>query len=180
MEQTKHEYRFLDTEADRRALVEDIQHVRRDLLKIAQLVPQERWYEPRYHGWSLAAMLGHLQLMDRLLLWLLSLGIIGVQIPLSRQNLDMFNDMMARVYKRRVVEATLRGLDKNEKRITDFIMRLPMDKLSRSVYDPALETTLTVEQGIQEFFLYHWQEHLQTLRLADDMHYEPPTGNSVV
>jgi hypothetical protein len=175
-DEAKQEYRFLDTEADRTALVEDIRRTRRDLLNLVNLVPQDRWYEPRYHGWSLAAMLAHLQLQDRLLMWNISLALLGIQIPIPRQYLNSFNDAMANIFRRRVVETTVRGLENNESRITDFIMRLPLDKFSRRVYDPASEKTLTIEQALQEFFLYHWQEHLQTMRLADDIHYEPPVN----
>jgi hypothetical protein len=175
-DEAKQEYRFLDTEADRTALIEDISRTRRDLLNLVNLVPKERWYEPRYHGWSLAAMLAHLQLHDRLLMWNISLALIGIQVPIPRQYLNGFNEAMANIFRRRVVETTVRGLENNESHITDFIMRLPLDKFSKRVFDPATQKTLTVEQALQKFFLHHWQEHLQTLRLADDIHYEPPVN----
>jgi hypothetical protein len=40
--------------------------------------------------------------------------------------------------------------------------------------------TLTVEQAVQEFFLYHWRDHLNTMRQVDDIHYEPPTGRTLI
>jgi len=178
--ETKHEYRYLDGEAERRALIEDIKQVRRDVLQVADLVPPDKQYQPRYHRWSLAAMLGHLQLMDNLLMWLIDLGLVGVRVPVPLLMLNSFNDQMAQVYQRRVVATTIRGIQHKEGVIEAYILRLPVDKFSKLVYDPAQEVTLTVEQAVQEFFLYHWRHHLDTMRKVDDMHYEPPTGGTLV
>jgi hypothetical protein len=177
--EVRHPYRFLDTAEDRYALVEDIHRVRQDVLRAARLVPRDRWYQPRYHGWSLAAMLGHLQLMDRLQLWQVSLAVLGINPHFSRSALNSLNNRMAKVYRERRIESTVRGLENYERKITDFILRLPMDRFSKPLYHPALETTLTVEQAIQEYFLYHWREHLHTMRLTDDIHYEPPDRNLI-
>ncbi len=176
----KREYRFLDSDDDRRALVADLRRVRREVINLARQTPEARWYEPRYHGWSLAAMLGHLQMMDALSLRLIQLALVGIRIPVSEGTLNLFNDVMARVFQKRVVATTLRGLERGEDRLADFIMRLPMDRFSRMVYDPAISAYLTVEQAVQELFLYHWQDHLQTLRRAEDMFYEPPARSSEV
>jgi hypothetical protein len=172
-------YRFLDSEEDRRALIADIQQVRLDVFKVAALVPKEKHFEPRYHGWSLAAMLGHLQLMDNLLLWLVELGILGVRLPIPLSMLNLFNDQMAGVYRGRLVETTIRGIEKKERGIEKFIQHIPVDKFSKMVFDPALQTDLTVEQALQEFFVYHWRDHLDTMRKVDDMHYEPPTSTVI-
>ncbi|MEO8608257.1 MAG: hypothetical protein ABI690_10265 [Chloroflexota bacterium] len=173
------DYRFLDGEAERLALIEDIKQVRQEVFKIAALVPKEKYYEPRYHGWSLGAMLGHLQLMDNLNMWLIEVAIVGIPLPIPLSLLDAFNDGMAQIYRRRVVETTLHGLQKKEQGIESFILRVPVSKFSKTVFDPALQKSLTVEQGLQEFFLYHWRDHLETMRKIDDMHYEPPTESSV-
>src|SRR5262245_32988951 len=108
-------YRFLDSEADRRALVEEMHQVRREVFKVAELVPKDKQYEPRYHGWSLGAMLAHLQTMDNLLMWLVELGILGVRLPIPLVMLNSFNDQMARVYRNRVVETTIRGIQQKER-----------------------------------------------------------------
>ena len=176
----KREYRFLDSDDDRQALIADLRRVRREVINLARQMPEARWYEPRYHGWSLAAMLGHLQMMDALSLRLIQLALVGIRIPVSEETLNAFNDVMARVFRKRVVTTTLRGLEQGEDRLADFIMRLPMDRFSRMVYDPAISAYLTVEQAVQELFLYHWQDHLQTLRQAEDMLYEPPARSSEV
>lgn len=168
-------YRYLDTDDDRRQLVEDIRRVRRDLLRVADLVPEAKWYEPRYHGWSLAAMLGHLQLMDTLTLRAMQFALLGVRLPLPENLLNRFNDITARVFKGRVVPTTRHGLERNEARIAAFVLQLPMDRFTRTVYHPALGTSLTLEQAMQEFFYYHWLGHLQTMRQVEDVFYEPPS-----
>lgn len=177
---TKRQYRYLDSDAERRQLIEDIRAVRQDVLRIAERVPQDKWYEPRYHGWSLAAMLGHLEMMDRLSMWLVSLGALGINIPVGEKTLNRFNDMMANVFRQRVVKTTLSGLERTEKKITGMVMKLPMDVFSRTVYHPTLKQYLTVEQTLQEFFLYHWQGHLATMRAVDEVFYEPPPGGSAL
>ncbi|GIL14507.1 MAG: hypothetical protein BroJett038_32270 [Chloroflexota bacterium] len=175
----KRDYRFLDGEADRQALVEDIRRMRREVLRLADLVPEARWYEPRYHGWSLAAMLGHLQLTDTLTLRLMQIALLGIRLPVSEDLLNRFNDLTARLFKQRLVPTTLRGLQHGEKRIVEFVLHLPMDKFTRLVYHPSLGTYLTLEQAMQEFFYYHWQGHLQTMREVEDIFYEPPQSTAL-
>lgn len=176
----KREYRFLDTQEDRAALIADIRQIRQEMIAFAKTIPADQWYTPRYHGWSLAAMLGHLQMMDTLSLWLVQMGALGIALPLSESLLNSFNDFMSRVFKQRVVETTFKGLDKTERKIIDYIQRLPMDRYSKLVYDPAISQYLTVEQAIQELFLYHWRDHFETLRQAHDQRFVEPPTTSVV
>jgi hypothetical protein len=178
--QPKRDYRYLDDETERKALIADIQKVRREVLQIASFVPPDQHFVPRYHGWSLAAMLGHLQLMDNLLMWTVEMGILGIRLPLPLVLLNQFNDSMAGIYRKRMVATTIQGIQKKEHVIEAFILCIPVDKFSKLVYDPALEITLTVEQALQEFFLYHWRGHLDTMRKVDDIHYEPPTGRTLI
>jgi len=165
-------YRFLDTQADREALVAEIRHVRRAVLQLVDDVPREKWYEPRYHNWTPAAMLGHLHLMDNFLLFWLQLALVGIHPPIPAGLRDGFNDLMAEVFRKRVMETTINSVRRNEARVTDFVMRLPVDRFTRPVFAPVAQTYITVEQGLQEFFLFHWQDHLQTMRQVEDMHYE--------
>jgi hypothetical protein len=173
-------YRYLDSDADRQALIDDMHRIRLEMLKIAYQVPQDQRYVPRYHGWSLAAMLGHLQLMDKLLLWNVQAALIGVRVPISLSTLNRFNDFMARVYRARVLETTIKGIERNEKQLTEFVRRLPIDKFTKLVFDPALQVNLTVEQAVQEFFYFHWFDHLQTVRQVDGIYYEPPTASNIL
>lgn len=175
----KRDYRFLDSEEDRRQLVEDIRRVRLDVQRMVNLVPDAKWYEPRYHGWSLAAMLGHLQLMDTLSLRAMQLALLRLRLPLPETALNRFNDLTSGVFKRRLVSTTIRGIQRDEKRIIEFVMRLPMERFTRTVHHPALGTYLTLEQAMQEFFYYHWLGHLQTMREVEDIFYEPPRSNEV-
>lgn len=171
----KRDYRYLDSEEDRRRLVEDIKRVRLDVQRMVNLVPDAKWYEPRYHGWSLAALLGHLQLMDTLSLRAMQLALLGLRLPLPEAALNRFNDLTANVFKRRLVSTTIRGIQRDEKRVTDFVLQLPMERFTRTVYHPALSTYLTLEQAMQEFFYFHWMGHLKTMRQVEDIFYEPPT-----
>jgi hypothetical protein len=79
---------------------------------------------------------------------------------------------MAWVFKNRLMETNIKSIQHNEPRICDFILHVPIDRFAREVYSPVWQTYLTVEQGLQEFFLFHWQDHLQTIRQVEDMHYE--------
>ncbi|MBZ0299114.1 MAG: hypothetical protein K8J31_05205 [Anaerolineae bacterium] len=156
-------FRFLDTESDRRRLIEDIRLVRRAVISMTETVPEEKWYEPRYHDWSLAAMLGHLQMMDHLNMWLVQLALVGMRPPIAMSLIDGLNDTMARVFQRRVVATTVRGIDQHEKVLEDFIMGLALDKFTMQVFYPPVNKYLTIEQALQVLFLHHWQDHLQTM-----------------
>ncbi|MBL8165342.1 MAG: hypothetical protein JNJ61_25390 [Anaerolineae bacterium] len=170
----KREYRYLDSDDDRRALIEDIRQVRRDVLRMLEIVPKDKWYEPRYHGISLAAMLGHLQLMDSVTLWMMQLALIGVRLPGSAGLVNRFNDFMGRVFRQRVIETTVKGIQTKETALISFVEKLPVEQFSKLVYHPVIEQYLTVEQAVQEFFLFHWREHLASIRAVDDVRYEPP------
>jgi|FLYN01.1.fsa_nt_gi hypothetical protein len=165
-------YRYLDDLADREDLIADIRRVRRVVLQVMDYVPRDKWYEPRYHNWTPAAMLGHLHLMDNFLLYWTQLALVGIHPRISPGMRDRFNDTMARVFKNRLVETTIKGIQGNEGRICDFILHLPMERFTRQVFSPVWQTYLTVEQGLQEFFLYHWQDHLNTMREVEDLRYE--------
>lgn len=179
-EQLNRNYIYLDSDAERRQLVDDIARVRRTVMQLVEVVPEGQWYQPRYHGWSLAAMLAHLHLTDNLCLLDIQLALIGFRPPIPSTLWDRFNDVTTRIFRQRVVETTVRGIQKNEKRVADFILRLPVSKFSKVVYDPPRDRYLTVEQALQEFFLYHWHEHLKTMREVEGISYEPPERPDVV
>ncbi len=170
--------RYLDGEAERRALVEDIQWVRQVVLDIAQSVPQDRWYEPRYHGWTLAAMLAHLHNSDNLALLLIKVSLLGFRPAVSEATLNWINNRTAHYFRKRLIPTTLVDIRKNEKTITDFIVRLPMDKFTKLVYHPTIGEYLTVERAMQEYFLNHWHLHLLTLQKGEGIYDEPPTAGA--
>lgn len=167
-------YRYLDGDADRRELADDIRYVRGTVLQMVASVPEERRYEPRYHGWSLAAMLMHLHLMDNLSLWAIQLALVGLHPRVSLASLNRFNDVTARLFQKRLTETTIRGIRANERRILDMVQRLPLDKFSKEVYDPSSESFITIERSLQVSFLFHWQEHLLTIQRTEGIFYEPP------
>ncbi len=172
--QVVRQYRRLNTEADRQALIADIRQVRRELRRVFELVPKDRWYEPRYHGWSPAAMLGHLEMMDGLLMRMVGSAASGFRWSVSTGMLHQMNGIMAGIFRRRLVETTLAGLEQGEQQVIDFIQKMSPERYDRLVYDPALGVFLTIEQALQEFFLEHWREHLATMRAVDDRGgYEP-------
>lgn len=156
-------FRYLDSEADRRQLMDDIRQIRRVVISMTETVPEEKWYEPRYHGWSLAAMLAHLQMMDNLNLLLIQAALLGINPPIPKDWVDYFNDRMARVFQKRLVATTIRGIEKKERGLESFIVRLPIDKFSKQLFYPPYNRYLTIEQALQVLFLHHWQNHLQTM-----------------
>jgi len=169
-----HEFRYLDTETERQALVDDFQRIRQMVIAFAEQFPPDKFYEPRYHGWSLAAMLAHLHFMDNICLLEIQLALVGIAPPLSSETLNRINNNMARLFRQRRVTTTLDGIRKNEKRIANLIMRVPLDRFSKRIYYPPKDMYITVEQALQQLFLFHWQEHFATVQrgLVD----EPPTS----
>lgn len=174
MNDSPHAFRYLDGERERRELVTDIRRVRAAVIQLAQTVPEDRRYEPRYHGWSLGAMLSHLYVSDRLWLWSLQWALVGFRPPLPTPLLHGLNGLTSRLFQKRVTGTTLRSLQKFEPRIADFIMRLPEDKFTRQVWAPATQEYLTAERAVQVAFLFHWQEHLLTMEKVEGVYYEPP------
>lgn len=167
-------YRYLDTDDDRRELVADIARTRQSVIHLAETVPSNRRFEPRYHSWSLAGLLAHLHNHDNLALVWIQLALLNVRPPFPLALLNWTNERAASFFRRRLVETTLRDIQQNELRVASFILRLPIDKFSKQVYVPALESYMTVERALQEFFLFHWQEHLLTMQKVEGIFYEPP------
>ncbi|MDZ4766353.1 MAG: hypothetical protein SGI73_17565 [Chloroflexota bacterium] len=176
---TSRDWRYLDSEADRRALIEDIRRVRLAVVTLARAVPPDQQALPRYHGWSLGAMLAHLHLSDSLALLQIKVALIGVHPAFSLKLLNRFNGTTTRWFQKRVVATTIRQIESGEARIADFILRLPMDGFSRPLYYTAGETELTAERAVQAYFLHHWQEHLTTMQKVEGMFYEPPNMGRV-
>ena len=79
----RREYQFLDDEVDRRQFIARMREVREAVIGLRSVVPEARWYEARHEGWSLAALMGHLQWMDRLHLLQVQLAIWNLPFPFS-------------------------------------------------------------------------------------------------
>lgn len=171
---TQREWRFLDTEADRQALIAEIRRVRRAVIALANSVPADRHAAPRYHGWSLSAMLMHLYVMDSLGMLQIKAALIGISPRLPLTVIDAFNGLSAAVFRHRLIATTIRQIEAHQERIGAFILALPVDKFTLPVWHPPSRTYLTVERAVQAYFLYHWEEHLATMQKVDGIHYEPP------
>ncbi len=174
------EFRYLDTEAERQDLVADIRRVRQEVIQLAESVPPERYYEPRYHGWSLAALLAHFNTIDNFAMFAIKLSLLGIHPPLAPDLLDQFNHLTAHLFHQRIVATTIRQMKTNETRVIDFIMTLPIERFTCEVYHPSSRSYLTVEKALQQYFLFHWQEHLETMqRVEGGIYYEPPSPSEM-
>jgi len=173
------EFRYLDTEEDRKELLDDIRRVRRDVLEMAASIPEDQHFEPRYHGWSLAAMLMHLHTIDRLAMWQIKLALINIAPAIPIEMVNSLNDTCARIFHRRLVSTTIRGIQKHEAEIKELVTRLPLDRFSKQLFYPPLGIYLTIERGIQAYYLFHWHEHLVTMQKAEGLYYEPPDTTEI-
>jgi predicted alpha/beta-fold hydrolase len=171
--QPDYEYIYLDTEEDRKQLIVDIARARLAVLRIVDAVPQDDWYKARYHGWSLGAMLGHLNLADNLSMLLIQAALLGVRPAVPMLLVHRLNHISTRLFQKRLIESSTRSMRRNEKRIADFIMHLPMEKFSVPVFVPTQQKRSTVERAIQDLFLYHWHHHLRTMREVEGLE-QPP------
>ncbi len=172
MQEEAHDYIFLDGTEERELLIDRIGQARQGVRLVIDSVPEDLWYTPRYHGWTPAAMLGHLNLSDNLSLLLLRSALLGLRLKLSARQLDHLNNISARLFQKRLVAASLRSMERNQQRLADFVLHLPINKFSLQVYNPGTQTFTTVERGLQEFFLFHWEDHLKTMRQVEGI--QPP------
>jgi hypothetical protein len=163
---------YLDGEEERDRLVSEIGQVRQEVLRIVKYVPEDQWYEPRYHGWSLAAMLGHLNLADNLSMLLIKAALIGFRPRISMSLLSRFNDFTIRLFQKRLVSSSCDSVVRNQKRIDDMVRTIPIDRLSTRVFSPADQKYVTIEYGIQQLLLHHWHRHLQTMYEVEGI--QPP------
>lgn len=160
---------YLDTAQDREHIIQQVREVRALVRSAAESVPQEAWYSPRYHGWSLAVMLGHLNWVDGLALFALKAALLNIKPRIRMDSVDRMNDFTARIFARRTIESAWRVTDKNIKRISDFVTYLPLDKCSKSVFYPPENDYLTVEKALQQYFIGHWVYHLHEILAVDSM-----------
>lgn len=161
---------FLDGDTERRQLIDALKKTRLEVISIAERVPPDQWYEPRYHGMSLGAMLGHLNLMDNLFMLVIRASMSGIRLHLSGRMLGRIYQFTARVFRRRIVTASIRSAMKNEARIAELIQTVPIDQFTREIYSPMHDKKLLLEQALQAFFLHYWQAHLIAMRQAHNDH----------
>jgi hypothetical protein len=156
-------YIYLDSSLERQQLIAAMAAVRGDVLRAIDSVPADQWYLPRYHGWTPAAMLAHLNTVDSHALRLIQLSLLRIRPAFGMGLVNALNNVTARLYRKRTIEASRRDTQRNQKRLADFVSYLPMDRLSKPVWHPAKAQYLTIEQALQEYCLNHWRDHLQTI-----------------
>ncbi|HRL12906.1 MAG TPA: DinB family protein [Aggregatilineales bacterium] len=169
-------YIFLDTALEREQLIAAMAAVRRDVLAALDALPAESWYTPRYHNWTPAAMLAHLNTVDGFALRLIQMSLLGIRPAFGTGLVNTVNDFTARLYRTRKIEASRRDTERNLTRLADFITHLPMDRLSKPVWHPLKRKYLTIEQALQEYCLFHWHMHLQTIHETEHGQHEHREG----
>lgn len=174
----KTQYLFLDDERDRRELIDQISRVRQEVLDILNAIPEPEHYTPRYHGWSPAAMLAHLNTSDSYSLWSVKMALIGFRPSMSLRMLNRSNDLMARFYRKRMIGSSIKSMKKNSARIERLVRQLPVDRYSRLVFHPAQQQYITVERAIQDLFLHHWHGHLKTMREVEGLQSSEPSDGA--
>lgn len=157
------EYIYLDSVEDREKLISKIHQVRQDVRAHVDTIPENLWYVERYHGWTLGAMLGHLNFVDNMALLQVKAALLHFSPVISIHTVNRMNDFMARVYRHRLITSSLRGMEKNETRIADFVTHLPVRQFSKQVFYPVDNQYKTIERIIQDYFVHHWHWHLQTM-----------------
>lgn len=162
-----YQYIYFDSEEDRKRFIVEMTGIRDKVIAKLEQMPEEEWYIPRYHGWTPAAMLAHLNTRDTLGLWHIKLGLLGIRPQISKARLKSFNDFTANIFKNRVMESSIKGTRKNTGKIADFVEHLPVDRFSIQVFYPGHDRPITIEKAIQEHFLNHWRLHFQTMAEVD-------------
>ncbi len=158
---------YLDSAQDREEVLRRVRLVRAAVNTVVEQVPSTDWYTPRYHGWSVAVMLAHLNWVDRLALFTLQAALLNIKPRVSMVAVNRMNDFTARWFARRTVEQSQRTTQKNIQRIADFVIYLPMNKLSKAVFYPPEHDYLTVEKALQRYFIGHWAHHLHEMLTVD-------------
>jgi hypothetical protein len=117
-------------------------------------------------------MLGHLNFTDNRCMFFVKAALVGFRPAMGIRTVNRLNNLTSGLFRKRLVSASVRGIEHNQAIITNLIGELPIDKFSAQVYSPYVESYTTVEKAIQDFFVYHWQEHIQTMREAEGI--KPP------
>ncbi|MBZ0291500.1 MAG: hypothetical protein K8L99_02935 [Anaerolineae bacterium] len=170
-------WRYLDTDVERQELIDDIAQVRQAILHIVQSIPPSQWYEPRYRGQSPAGMLGYLHMTDNLGLCAIRLALVGMRFSVPMGLADRLHNITRRIFNRRLVETTFCDVSYDQHRISELIMRAPVNKFTAETYHPPSNTYLTVERALQEYFLFRWQDHLDMMREEEGLFYDPPKND---
>ncbi len=167
------EFRFLDGEDDRLQFIARMREVREAFIAMRSVVPEARWYEVRDEGWSLAAIMGHLQWMDRLHLLQVQLAIWNLPFPFSARTWERVTGWQQRIFQRRLMKSSVDGIRGALPDQEAFVLHMAVDDFSKRLTYAPTGQVLTVEQAVQEFLLFFWQDRLRALRIAEGLHSTP-------
>lgn len=168
---------YLDDEIERERLAEAIRVIRRSARKLAEL-RQENACEPLYEGWSLAALLAHLNANDTLGRWLVQAALVGFRPRFAAEKLHRLNEWQRNFFQRTPLEKTFERIDAHGAQLCEFVHRLPLRKLSTPVWLVAQQEWSTVERATQIFFVHHWREHLAQIERQANATAPPSTQPS--
>lgn len=169
MDPASKDYIYLDGETEREQLISEIHKARLAVRRLIDTVPEEHWYEPRYHGWSLAAMLGHLNLTDNIALFLIRAALVGFRFRMGPGTVERVNNISASMFRRRLISVSIKSMKRNEDTIAAFIRDLPINQFTREVFNQESQQFTTVERYLQDRFLFHWRAHLKTMRDVEEI-----------
>ncbi len=169
----RRDYEFLDDEVDRRQFIARMREVREAVIGLRSVVPEARWYEARHEGWSLAALMGHLQWMDRLHLLQVQLAIWNLPFPFSARTWARVSGWQQRVFRRRLLRSSVNGIRAALPDQESFVLQLSVEDFSKRLTYAPTGQTLTVEQAVQEFLLFYWRDQLRALRIAEGLRQAP-------
>ncbi len=169
----RRDYQFLDDEVDRRQFIARMREVREAVIGLRSVVPGARWYVARHEGWSLAATLGHLQWMDRLHLLQVQLAIWNLPFPFSAHTWARVSGWQQRIFQRRLLRSSVEGIRAALPDQESFVLQLSVEDFSKRLTYAPTGQTLTVEQAVQEFLLFYWQDRLRALRIAEGLRQAP-------
>lgn len=158
---------YLDGDLERQELIDRVHAARDAVISIANQVPEDEHFRPRYGDDSLAVMLANLQLFDRAALWFVKAASNGYAIRPPGHLLNSTQALLSRLFQRRIVSVTVAGIRKTEADVCEFIRTVPIDKLSADVLHPGRSAPYTVEQAMQAYFVWHWQTQLTIMQAVD-------------
>jgi hypothetical protein len=158
---------YLDGDIERQQLVGQVRDVRVMVLTLAAQLPEKHHYQPRYSGLSLAQVLARLLAFDTTTFWLVRAASNNYAVRLPKSLMRVGDAGLSYLFKRRLVEASVRGIRRKETEICSFIRDVPMEALSHDVLHPGVKEPYTVERALQIYFVHHWHEQLQQIQAVE-------------
>jgi hypothetical protein len=161
---------YFDGPEERETVIRQIQEIRAEVQQIAEQVPEQHHFLPRYGGRSLAVTLVHLQFFDMAALWFVQASANlrdDAKLHPPRALVRSADRIVLQFFKRRRVATTLKDIQKKEGEICDYIREVPLELLHKDVCHPGRREPYTVEKALQVYFVHYWQRHLALMRQVE-------------